>query len=445
VITEDLGCPLEQAYPIFEDEPLDSRLAFQSHRAWLQSGELVTVKVVHPELESQLEADAPLLPLLAEVFTGDEWTDVPVQQAISDFHDSLRQQTDFLHEAESLTMLAQDSKEFERVKVPGVHRQLCSSKVLTLEQLSGVRLDELMRFVAQPGDEANNEARELAWRLCLVWLQLALQGRAFAVDPRPENIVVLPTRQIAFTGGGFVGLPSAAKTALLEYLIAVATEDPDKACTCLLSQMSRAGRERISDEQLRLQFRQIVPFRDGGWSLHAGHDSMAERLFVQWRFASAGGYQAQAHLVSFYRGLFQVAAAAQRLAVIGDPLHEGLENLRFWTTMGQFREMIGLSPLGQSLDKYAALMMELPKKLDDALALVAEGHARLRLQVAESPADRRQKNSGATTIALLLVLAAVVLWSQSLRAVAGTWGDRLITVTVVVLGALLVRAIARSK
>ena len=68
LIARELGCSLAEVYPVFEDEPCESRLLFQSHRARLSDGKAVTVKVVHPELQAYLECDLELLPVLQPAF-----------------------------------------------------------------------------------------------------------------------------------------------------------------------------------------------------------------------------------------------------------------------------------------------------------------------------------------------------------------------------------------
>ena len=54
--------------------------------------------------------------------------------------------------------------------------------------------------------------------------------------------------------------------------------------------------------------------------------------------------------------------------------------MRTLVMLEQFQEMLEWHALGDRLDKYSAMMMELPQKFDHALTLMAESHARLPLQ-----------------------------------------------------------------
>jgi predicted unusual protein kinase regulating ubiquinone biosynthesis (AarF/ABC1/UbiB family) len=331
----------------------------------------------------------------------------------------------------------------------------CTPTILTCENLSGSNLGDLVSpfsdweseggpaATAQPSP-AGIDSGELASLLCLVWLRQSLQGRVFPVDPRPENILILPSQQIVFTGGVFSSLPSHVKTNLFNYLVAAAAQDPDSACSYLVREMSRT-KGAACEEELRHRLRQVIPFRDGGWRDGGDRGSLAEYLFVHWRFARECGYLPQPRLISFCRGLFQIANTARRLAPGRDPLMEGLQDLRFNTMFAEFREMVSPGRVGDSLDTYATMMTELPQRLNDVLTLAAEGHTRTKYDERERTDHRSVKNSSITVAALLLLLMSVALLSHHLSASASAkvWADRVGTVAFMLVGALLLRAACR--
>jgi predicted unusual protein kinase regulating ubiquinone biosynthesis (AarF/ABC1/UbiB family) len=457
LIAREFGCPPEEVYPTFEEVPFESQLMSQSHNALLKSGATVAVKVTRPELQEDLELDLELLTVLKVAFTGEKWHDASIENAVADFRYSLSQQTDFAHNAKVFEDLIQDARECRILKVPVVYKDLSSSKIMTVEQVPGLTLEETIALFGRrrsgapaAADVASGgmglDPDNLARCLCQVWLRQALLGSWFPVELRPEGVVVLPNQQIAFTSGDFARLPSDAKKNLWSYLIAASTEDPDKACAHLLREMIIGGRP-FDEDELRHRFRGIVPFRDGGWSSDGDCRSLAEHLFVHWRLMSERGLRPQRHLLAFYRGLFRTAAHARQLAPYGDPVLAGLHDVRTNEMLAQFRDMMGLPQLSDQLDRYAAMMMGLPQRLDDVLTAAAESSARGKFQATEAPTHHQQKNWSALVIALLLVLAAVVLFSHHLAAStgAGVWVDRMSAVVFVLLGALLLRAASRGR
>jgi hypothetical protein len=324
--------------------------------------------------------------------------------------------------------------------------------VLVIEKLNGLRLDEIMPSLLESGTEANCEPtgslsferNEFGRLLCEVWLRQALMGRSFPVELRARNILVLPGKQIAFTGGGFAGLPAEPQNNLWAYLLAAAHEDSDKACLCLLKEIRK---EEVSvRDDVRQRFRQAMPFRDGGWDATGDRQSLAELLFVQWRFASDCGYVPLNHLPPFYRGLFNVVDIARRVAPEIDPLAEGVRDLRLLTGLGQFSKMMSGQRLTEQIDQYTGMIVDLPQILDEALTSVSDGPPGPRLKAAES-AGPRTGTSSAMVPALLLVLAAFVLVSHyiGVSAVSATWGNRINTIVFMIFGALLLRAISRIR
>jgi predicted unusual protein kinase regulating ubiquinone biosynthesis (AarF/ABC1/UbiB family) len=452
LIAEEFACSQDKVFSVFEEEPFESRLIFQSHHARLKNGQAVTVKVIHPELGEEFERDMELLPLLKGVFSDVARTNLPIEDAIADFRYTLQSQMNLLHEVKTFEELAQDEQEFEMLRVPIVHRTLCSSKVSTIELLPGLNLEDIRpsfdkrgggEYTTSSGVSGNetSELDDLARRLCLVWLRQALLGSRFPAGLHSSNIRVLANKQVTFTGGEFAGLPSDAKKNLWNYLVANSTEDPDKACSCLLREMVQQGRP-IDEDELQHRFREIVPFRDAGWNGNSDSGSFAEHLFVQWKLASERGLRPQPHLLAFYRGLFQTVGLVRRLAPRRNSLLDGLQEVRTIAMFAQFREMMRLNQLSDNLDKYATMMMELPQQLDHVLTLAAESNLRLKPQATRAAGDHRQKNSSAVVIALLLVVVAVVLVSHHLAAsaVVGAWFDRVSAIVLVLLGALLLRA-----
>ena len=444
----ETGRAPEDAFLDFEDEPFESRLLYQTHRARLPDGSPVVVKLIRPEAEQRFLHDVELLHLLKDALGGLTPGGAAFGSAVSDFVGALGQQLDFTHEAKALETMARDAEEFETLCVPEVRRALCAQRVLTVEELNGFRLDGAEPFAASAGARrglpSGTDRTNLARLLCSAWLRHALLGRAFPVEPRPANVRILSEKRIAFTGGLFASLPAESQSNLWDYLSATAAENPDHACSCLLREVRREG--TADDEELRHRLRQVVPFRDSEWYRNDDVDQLVEHLVVHWRAATACGYVPQPPVPSFYRGLFAVADTARRLSPAGDPLLEGLQDARLLASMGRVREMLSPGQFGNHLDKYAALMVTMPQKLDEMLTLGSEGGARLKLRVPETTSHRRREKSSTIVAALLLLLAAAAMLLPQVTASLPSkeWAGRVNAVVFVLLGAMVLRAASRG-
>jgi ubiquinone biosynthesis protein len=426
LLKHEIGCAPEHTFLSFESQPFEARLLHQLHRARLRNGTPVVVKLVHAEAAQQLPCDLELLELL-------ETRGVVHKGAAADFSAVLRQQMDLAHEATALETLRRDTEDLDMVRVPEVLRNLSTASMLTVEHL---------------GCDANTtlDGAAVARLLCSAWLRQALTGHTFPVEPSLANIALISNKQIAFTGGAFSSLPGESQTNLWNYLIAAAGDSPDQACSCLLREV-RVGGPLGADEDLRHRFRQVVPFRDSGWYSDDNLNHLIEHLVVHWQAATDCGYVPHSHVPSFYRGLFTIARVAQQLSPRTEPLLEGLQEARLLESVARMRQMFSLQHVGDQVDRYTALMMAVPQKLDDALTLAAAGSARVKLHVPETASRRQQKNSTAVMTAMLLLLAAVAFALPRVTSsfVGNEWAGRINAVAFVACGALLLLAASRMR
>jgi ubiquinone biosynthesis protein len=449
LIARELGRAPEEVFRAIEETPLASRLLSQTHRAWLGDGRPVTVEFLRPKAEESFTRDAELLHLLKVALGGCVGSAPALDGAIDDFRSVLAQKADLQRAAGALETLASDAEDFGILRVPLLHRELCTHRMLTVERLPGMSLSEVPPPPSLREAGADAEAHEefdredLARRLCVVWLRQAMLGSLFPVELTPEAVTILPNGQIALAGGVFTALPPESRTNLWGYLIAASSEDANRACSYLTEELAGDKSERGAD-QLRQRFRQLAPFRDVGWDGGDGN-SLAARLCTHWKLAGECGRAPRPAAVSFYRGVMIAAGLARWLAPDRDSLTEALQDVRLIAGLEKLRAMAGPDQFADQLHRYAAVAVDLPQRLDEALTLVASGDARLKFQMPETAERRARQNSSAKVTALLLVLAAFVVWAQSPAAsLAGAWGDGVKAFIFVVLGALVLRAASRA-
>jgi ubiquinone biosynthesis protein len=434
VIARELGGAPAEVYRQFEEEPCAVGLLFQTHRARLTDGQAVTVKVVHPGREDEVAADLAALSLLDGVLTDEGGGDVPLGGAIADFRHTVWQQADLAHEAATWQALAEDTEGFELLCVPRVYRDLSTARVLTLERVPGVPLADLLGAEDEAGDAI--DPRDLASRLCTGWLRQALLARSFPAEAGANEVMVLPDGRVAFMGT-YSSLPSASRKDLWEYLLAASAADPDGACSHLFRVMDKDTRS-VHEDGLRHEFRQAFPSGVGGRGAPGEGGRLGELVLLHWRLAQRHGCRPPLHLLHFYRALLLVNEAARRLAPERDALRDGLETVRVIATLGQVRDLLTLAQLNEALERYAPVLLELPRKMDEVLTLLTAGSARMQLNVRETAEKQRQRNSTAVVAALLLVLGGMALLARYLAAEeAGGWGAKVALGAFVAVGAVL--------
>jgi ubiquinone biosynthesis protein len=434
----EFGCEPEEVFEVFESEPMRSGLLYQLHRAQLKDGAQVIVKISRLDVFKSRSADLEIVGMLARTRAGVAWGEAPMRSVVEDFRLDLAERLNLIGEAESFEALGADARAFGLLGAPRPLGRLCSSRIIVFERLEGMTLEA----VFENGEEVDRS--DLARRLCRVWLRQALLGSRFPAAPRPQNVILMPDGRIAFAGGGLTTLRRESQTNLRQYLVSSSTQELDKACESLLREMDEErGRAKADDVQRR--FKQIQPFRDGGWNSESSAESLAEQLMAQWLVATREGCKPTSHLVSFYRGLFSTVSMAERLAPGRDSLLIALEEVRLLEVIEQFQSLVFPQELGGKLEKYAMMMAELPRRMDEILNLTSEGPARIRLQVNESPAQRRRRNSMAVVIALLLALLAVALITRHLSAAGVEWAEKAGAVVMILAGAAALMSARRAR
>jgi hypothetical protein len=266
----------------------------------------------------------------------------------------------------------------------------------------------------------------------------------FPVAPYVEHLSGSPLLPLSIGGGQFSRLAPEIRESLWKYITAVALHDPDGACDTLLAEMDDAS---TSGDVLKHLFRQVVPFRDGGWD-HLGHlDTLPEHVFLQCQIAREHGCLQSAALIDFFRGFFLIAYVAHRLAPDRDILGEALASYRAQRDKDRFKSAFDMGQWSDAMDKYATTFSELPQKVDELLSRAAGGDLNLKFRLRESNEHREARNTSALGFALALVLVSVVMVANHLSKFIddGLWIEQVGAVLFVLVGGGLLRVLTRSK
>jgi len=221
-IERGLGRPIGELFAWLDDRPLASASIAQVHRARTHAGREVVVKVQRPGTRERIEGDLPLLYYLAwllEVVIEETGVYTPTG-IIEEFDRSIREELDFQNEARNARAMAEASTDLHFLVVPGVHEELSSATVLTLDYVEGVKVSEVA-----PG--GGPEAEQVARRIIEAAFRQLFEKGIFHGDPHPGNVLVLPDGRIALLDFGLVGrLSRPMQDVLVLLIVAVALRDP---------------------------------------------------------------------------------------------------------------------------------------------------------------------------------------------------------------------------
>jgi predicted unusual protein kinase regulating ubiquinone biosynthesis (AarF/ABC1/UbiB family) len=192
MVCNELGDDPENIFASFEKRAFAAASLGQVHRARLKTGEEVAVKIQYPGIARTIREDFRNFFLyLLPGRLGKDWENVKDQ--FDDLRMRLERETDYEAEAAALGKVRPLFREDDGIVVPRVYPQHSTTRVLTMERLEGVHLEEFMARNPPQG-----ERDEFAKKIVRAWSRMHFAGRLLYVDFHPGNFL--------FTKDGRLGL-----------------------------------------------------------------------------------------------------------------------------------------------------------------------------------------------------------------------------------------------
>lgn len=220
VTEQELGVPWEDVFESIDPKPLAAGTIAQVHRATLETGDRVVIKVQRPTARAEIEQDLGLLEIFAQkVGQRPALNQVVNMEAVfKHLSTSLHRELDFHQEIENIGLMQTVLADYDHLAVPSVHHKLSTSRLLVMEEIQGIPVTG-----APEGPERIEAARQL---LESYYKQIMVDG-CFHADPHPGNLMWWKDR-IYILDFGMVGAVGAdLREHLLLLLMALWKEDVD--------------------------------------------------------------------------------------------------------------------------------------------------------------------------------------------------------------------------
>ncbi len=229
IVSSELGGRISKLFLDFESQPAAAASLAQVHRATMRDGREVVVKVQRPHIREQIIEDMEALEEVADFI--DAHTEVGKRyefgNMLSSFRRSLLQELDFQREAANLRRIRDSLEEFESIVIPCPVEDYTTSRVLTMDFISGKKITDI-----SPLRLMELDTRALAEELFRAYLKQILIDGFFHADPHPGNIFVTEDDRIALLDLGMVAhLTGRQRENLLRLLLAISEGRGDDAAT----------------------------------------------------------------------------------------------------------------------------------------------------------------------------------------------------------------------
>ncbi|WP_396928194.1 ABC1 kinase family protein [Mycolicibacterium sp.] len=243
VIHCELGGPPSEVFASFELKPLASASLGQAHAATLRDGTEVVVKVRRPHVVEQVAEDLETLRNLAARASrrSDLAADYDLVGIAEEFAHTLRAELDYLQEGRNAERFAANFLNDPTVRVPRIYWETTTSRVLTLERMHGIKVNDVAAL-----DTAGIDRAALASRAARIATQMIFQDGFFHADPHPGNLFVENDGGIALIDFGMVGeVDEQLRDRLGALLLGVIRRDPG-AVAAAVSSLSAGRRADVS-------------------------------------------------------------------------------------------------------------------------------------------------------------------------------------------------------
>ncbi|XP_050379054.1 protein ACTIVITY OF BC1 COMPLEX KINASE 3, chloroplastic [Argentina anserina] len=222
-IERELGVPLDSIYSSISPSPIAAASLGQVYKARLKStGQVVAVKVQRPGIEEAIGLDFFLIRNLG--FFINKYVDIvttDVVALIDEFARRVYQELNYVQEGQNARRFKKLYADKKDVFVPDIFWDYTSTKVLTMEWVEGVKLNEQAAIESQ-----GLKVLDLVNTGIQCSLRQLLEYGYFHADPHPGNLLATPEGKLAFLDFGMMSeTPEEARFAIIGHVVHMVNRD----------------------------------------------------------------------------------------------------------------------------------------------------------------------------------------------------------------------------
>ena len=392
-IAEEFGAPLDSLFAEFDDQAVAAASIAQAHFAVTADGREVAVKVLRPGIEAAFARDLDLFFWVAGLIERrrPEWRRMKPVESVAILAETVKMEMDLRFEAAAASELADNFDGDDTFRVPRVDWTLTGRRVMTMERVVGIPLDDRKAVIA-----AGLDPLAVLEKATAAFFRQVFRDGFFHADLHSGNLFVGADGNIVAVDFGIMGrLDRRARRHLGDMLLAFLNRDYRRAAEVHFE----AG--WVPQDQSVDAFAQACrsiaePILDRPQN----EISMARLLGQLFQVTETFRMETQPSLLLLQKTMLEAEGTARSLCpeanmwmlsrpLIEDWMNEGTEE--------RIREVI---------DDVAATVRHLPRLMDGvekSAAMLAGGRLKLH------PETVRELKTGSNSRVNLPALAAVIL------------------------------------
>ncbi|MCH4887783.1 AarF/ABC1/UbiB kinase family protein [Acidaminobacter sp. JC074] len=284
-----------------------------------------------------------------------------------------QEELDFMLEASRLEIFYETNKEVKYVSCPKVYRKLTSNKVLVMEYIEGIFIDQIEKL-----KEYGYDLDELGRKLAANYSKQVMEDGLFHADPHPGNILVRGGEIIWLDFGMMGTISGHGRGLLLKFTDSVVNNDANgiKEVVLSLGSAEKAINHSLLYGDIDSILSRYGTMDFGGLDIAKYLNEVLE-VAMNHQIKVPSSYTMLGRGLTNLEGVIEIVAPQMNyLEVAGDHITSGLtRDVNLIKTMESI-----LFRLGSSFDK----VLETPKLLNNIMSMVMKGQAKVGMELQSS-------------------------------------------------------------
>jgi predicted unusual protein kinase regulating ubiquinone biosynthesis (AarF/ABC1/UbiB family) len=415
IVERELGQPIGNIYAEFDPIPLASASLGQVHRARLNSGDEVAVKVQRPGLQQLFTIDLRILRQIIEFVQyrtqlgqgGRDWVGI-----YEECHRTLWEEVDYLNEGRNAATFYRNFRHRPEVVIPRVYWRYTSPKLLTMEYIPGIKVTDLGALSA-----AGIDRRTLAHLGATCYLEQVLHHGLFHADPHPGNLAVNAEGALIFYDFGMMGvIAPETKANLMLTFSGVLHKDANLVVQSMVGLGALASGTDLGPVRRSVQY-MLETYFDQALAQHAEisvaaiNDDLYELSYDQpFRFPATFTFVLRA--LATLEALGKTLDPTFNFMEVAQPFAEEIMAQDYSSQPNTF-----LDQLSRQATEFTNTSLSMPQRIETTLNKLEQGDLKLRFSAVETNRELRQLNTlGLGLIYTLLFCVLLITGSQFLLA-----------------------------
>ena len=199
IVDEEVGL---DSFTNVEKKPMAAASIAQVHRATLETGEDVVLKIRRPGIKAEIKEDLDILKFLSHKAEKhfSSMRQAKLLKLVTEFGRWTTDELDLKRELENAEIFRKNLEEYDNLQVPKTWPELSTERVMTMEYIEGVKPTEIESL-----EEYDIEPEELAEITIEAGFKQVARDGFFHADPHPSNFKLQKDGTIYYLDFGMIG------------------------------------------------------------------------------------------------------------------------------------------------------------------------------------------------------------------------------------------------